>query len=42
MLKNSNYTYIWNSYTNRLVSIATPKGHECLKLLDCNLSYKIN
>jgi len=39
MLKNSNDTHIWNPYTNRLVSISTPKGYECLKLLDCKLSY---
>jgi hypothetical protein len=39
MLKNSNHSYIWNPNTNRLVSIATSKGRECLKLLDCKLSY---
>ena len=39
MLKNSNDTHIWNPNTNRLVSIATPKGQKCLKLLDCKLSY---
>ena len=39
MLKNSNNTHIWNPDTNRLVSIYTPKGLKCLKLLECELSY---
>ena len=41
MLKNSNDSHIWNPYTNRLVSIATPKGQQCLKLLNCKLVYDI-
>jgi hypothetical protein len=42
MLKNSNATHIWNPNTNRLVSIATSKGRECLKLLDCKLECKLS